>query len=461
VTSLDPQHIARFVGKRIKGMYGSPTIEAVRVAPGDVVAQAARVLPALAEHASYEGSGPEWGQWVALVEAAQLELPRSIAALHGDDALQLSGYLFETERDDLGLLAYERQVVAQLEDVELKARGENGKLAVSFNYFCTLDYGMAAVRQGEAKRALGVLAPAYAVLGMRVSDEILLAVLRHLAGETDATPVQKVCARFARNPDSTTHVARAWALDVIGDREEGLVAIARLDRQTSLADTYRRELASRYGAALAEAMAKPRPKPPKRVRTPGFVLKASRAKTTHVFAPAVPLGPACPDCGHGHRAWLSLDVTADPVLAPKLPGWTTLLATACVDCGAWMRRHDLRVDERGAVVELEVEPGNPHAPFGDDATRTITPSFLKLAKATKKLEAEPLEGHCQLGGDPAWIQDPVDVHCPSCDAKMVFVARLSSPNGFEDEPVIPGESGALYYFACGPCRRVAHIAQWT
>jgi hypothetical protein len=174
--------------------------------------------------------------------------------------------------------------------------------------------------------------------------------------------------------------------------------------------------------------------------TPGFVLRPSKSKTTHVFAPALPLGP----CGHGHRAWLSLDVTADPVLAPKLPGWTTFFATACTDCGAWMRRHDLRVDDAGAILELEVEPGDPHAPFDDHATRAIAPVHLKLVKATRKLEDEPLGGHCQLGGDPAWIQKPTDVHCPGCETKMTFVARLSSPNGFEDEPVIPGESGALY-----------------
>lgn len=419
-------------------------------------------LDATARRAANHGEEPAgWLKWMARVEQAKLDPETLAAGMHGDVAFWLAAWCFESGRDALGLVAYERVVAAHLEDAALQASGKRGKLAHGFNRYRTLAYGVVALRMGQGGRALRTLAPALATLGRETTDEILLALLQYLAGEADASSVLKVCARFARNPDSTVHVVRALALDAIGDREAGLKAILQFHAETGLWDLYARELASRYGAAFDEAIARPRPKPPKRVRTPGFVLKPSKAKTTHVFAPPLPPGPGCPDCGHAHRAWLSLDLTADPVLAPKLPGWSTFLTTACLDCGAWMRRHDLRVDARGAIVELTVEPGQPHAPFADGATRAIAPSFAKLAKATKKLEEEPLEGQCQLGGDPAWVQDPVDAHCPDCDAAMVFVARLASPNGFPDSPAIAGESGALYYFACGPCRRVAHIAQWT
>jgi len=453
---VDVDEIARIVGDHIEGQFGSPSIPALLVAPTDVLARAREVIPALVARAAYTGSGDEWGHWLALVEATGMDVEASIATLQGDAAYWLAGWFHAHDRDDRGLLAYERVLVAHLE----QHRG-GPSLAIGLNPYATLEYGLAAIRRGEDARALRALMPTLKARGKRVTDEILVALLRHRAGEGDRSAVQRVCARFARHPDTYVHVARAIALDAIGDREAGLAAIARFDRDTAMADSYRCELASRYGAAFDEVTARPRVKPPKRIRTPGFVLRPSRAKTPHVFAPAVPLGPACPDCGHPHRAWLSLDVTADPVLAPKLPGWSTFLATACLDCGAWMRRHDLRLDGKGAIAELEVEPGTPHAPFDDDATRAIAPRHLKLVKATKKLEHAPLEGQCQLGGDPAWIQEAVDVHCPACDAAMVFVARLSGPNGFVGSPVVAGDSGALYYFACGPCRRVAHIAQWT
>lgn len=168
--------------------------------------------------------------------------------------------------------------------------------------------------------------------------------------------------------------------------------------------------------------------------------------------------------GRPSRVWFSFDLAKVATLALKSAVWRRFHATACLDCDAWMRRHDHAVRRDGSLELIDVEPGVKSLPataYSDDSTRSITPQFARLVKAPRELHERPLDGECQLGGDPAWVQDPVDVHCGRCKEAMTFVFRLSAPQPFVGFPIIAGDSGALYYFVCRTCPRSTHLAQWT
>jgi hypothetical protein len=224
----------------------------------------------------------------------------------------------------------------------------------------------------------------------------------------------------------------------------------------------RRVLSARFGAAFDEAVARAdRRRRPKRKRVAGFVLARSRTKTQHTFAPRAPPGPPCRTCGHPTRSWFALWLAVVPGLAAKLPRWPTFPVPACLDCSAWMQRHDYERGADGHLTLVSVAPSASPQVFDDHASAVLRPQFAKLVPATTELAERPLEGECQLGGSPAWIQDPREVACLSCAAPMVFVFRFSAPNPFAGCPPVAGESGALYYFACASCPRLTHVAQWT
>lgn len=111
----------------------------------------------------------------------------------------------------------------------------------------------------------------------------------------------------------------------------------------------------------------------------------------------------------------------------------------------------------------EVEPGSKDLgiPRADFSRRKLTTQHVELLKASRELYERPLDGDCQVGGSPAWIQDPLELSCRSCEQPMVFVFRFSFPNPFEGCPEVALGSGALYYFACSRCERCSRVAQWT
>jgi hypothetical protein len=130
-----------------------------------------------------------------------------------------------------------------------------------------------------------------------------------------------------------------------------------------------------------------------------------------------------------------------------------------------MVRHDFRVGPRAAIVLEDVEPLAKAlaTPRSDHSTRAIEPGFVRFVKAPRDLAERPLDGELQLGGDPAWIQEPVAMTCAGCAKEMVFVFRLAAPNDFEECPEPAGGSGAVYFFACpdAKCARFSSVAQWS
>jgi hypothetical protein len=273
-----------------------------------------------------------------------------------------------------------------------------------------------------------------------------------------------VLVRIERACDQLAKAAVAVGYDVLGDSPAALEIVGGFHRGSPFASNIARLLVDRFGETFTAAMARePAPVHDRKRRLPGLVAKRSRTRTPHLFAPGGPSGPACKGCGHPIRVWWSLDLGAINVLEHRLPKWGLFNAPACLDCNLWMMRHDYAAGPAGELALREVEPAPKDlgCAFDTFSSRPIATQYAKLVKAPRDLDARPLDGDCQVGGEPAWIQDPVEVSCPGCREPMIFVLRFSAPNDFENCPPVAGASGALYYFACAGCRRVSCIAQWT
>ncbi len=424
---------------------------------------ASAIRKAAAVAAENGDEGPYWKIWWALAVTADRDFVTALAELREHEAFWLASWCWSNEREEPGLLAYERFLASKLA-VGNDTETIDGHVRVGLNYFKTFTYALVALRLGEHVRALRAFAPVHELIGGRPSDDLVLAALRFLGGSADRDATRKLVARFTRDSTPIVRAACAVVQDVIGDHAGARAALAAFDRTTPIAKGIQHELERRFGAAFTEAIARAAaPATPKKKREPGFIVVPSKAKTPHVFAPNRPAGPPCHGCARPLRVWFALDLASVPPLAARLPSWPAFDVPACFDCNEWMLRHDFLVGRGGVLTLEDVEEGPKSlgTPRSEDSTRAIPTRFVKLAKAPRDLDERPLDGHCQLGGDPAWIQDPVELHCRKCDREMVFVFRLSAPNDLEGLPEVAGGSGALYYFACTKCRRFTSIAQWT
>ena len=65
------------------------------------------------------------------------------------------------------------------------------------------------------------------------------------------------------------------------------------------------------------------------------------------------------------------------------------------------------------------------------------------------------EGHSQVGGHPAWVQDAEYPRCPSCQELMPFIAQLQTDD-LEDH-----SEGTTYAFYCKPCGKATTVYQQT
>ena len=69
---------------------------------------------------------------------------------------------------------------------------------------------------------------------------------------------------------------------------------------------------------------------------------------------------------------------------------------------------------------------------------------------------EGCPGVSQLGGHPAWEQQPVEPDCPRCGRAMPFVGH-AAVGELTGEPA----DGLFYAFACGGCATTAVVYQQT
>jgi hypothetical protein len=64
----------------------------------------------------------------------------------------------------------------------------------------------------------------------------------------------------------------------------------------------------------------------------------------------------------------------------------------------------------------------------------------------------------QLGGEPDWIQGDETPDCPSCAARMTFIAELEEGHDFSTSANFGG-GGRGYVFSCRPCSEAAFLWQ--
>jgi len=65
------------------------------------------------------------------------------------------------------------------------------------------------------------------------------------------------------------------------------------------------------------------------------------------------------------------------------------------------------------------------------------------------------EGHSQVGGHPAWIQDAEYPRCPGCEELMTFIAQLQTDD-LDDY-----DEGTNFAFYCGRCSKATTVYQQT
>lgn len=168
--------------------------------------------------------------------------------------------------------------------------------------------------------------------------------------------------------------------------------------------------------------------------------------------------PACQGCGHSIRQWFAFDLRAIPELNQQLPSWTLFPFLGCGDCVVWMGRHDYVVNQATLEVRLtNVAISTSEYGKAFVVTRPLPRAFAKLSRFPEEPEpARPL-----VGGAPYWTQQPTNVYCPECRARMTYVGAMATAAEFDPPFVINNESGFQYHFACGECSVISVIAQWT
>ena len=65
------------------------------------------------------------------------------------------------------------------------------------------------------------------------------------------------------------------------------------------------------------------------------------------------------------------------------------------------------------------------------------------------------QGHSQVGGHPAWVQDAEYPECPGCAELMTFIAQLLT------DDLHDSWEGTAYAFLCAPCGKTTTVYQQT
>jgi hypothetical protein len=427
-------------------------IQMERVLAGDLENAARRY----AKHAGYRGTElAPWTVWIAIQEARGLELEAALEELAAPDRRWLGVAALKAGQDDVGMVAYGRY---------LKAPGDIGPFTGETKLF--LD---ALVRAGRGEEALQWVTE----LEQRQDStpgETLWAVRFLLRSGQSELARRRSSVVLDRMPAW----ADGWAVSALiafaqGDHQMGAAHALKAARRgladVELAAELRACLGSRWDE-LVNASAGPAQSYDDVAeafrRSPGRSLVPSDVPSVHSYGGTDFIMPPCHGCGHAIREWFSLDLTAIPELAQRLPDWPRLPLLGCADCMVWMGRHDYVIEHAARRVTLR-NVAISVTQYGD-AFGTLPALQRRYARLTATDPTESPYDACfgpLVGGVPLWTQGPEQPRCPECDEPMVYVAAMTTPDAFDPPFVINNESGAQYHFACNPCGILSVIAQWT
>lgn len=203
---------------------------------------------------------------------------------------------------------------------------------------------------------------------------------------------------------------------------------------------------------------------------PGAIVVPSSRRSGHSWGGKLWKTSPCRGCGHDIRVWFTIDLGDVPRVQLRLSRWRWFPLLGCVDCMVHMGRHDYAVDPEQRAVTLEnvaIDCCKFGTPFETAPDIPEAPAALKWLKPISGQEAEEAGYHptgfgkALVGGEPYWTQNPLRVWCPGCRGEMVYVAAMTTAEEFEPRITINNDSGFQYHFACGACRKLSVIAQWT
>jgi hypothetical protein len=444
--------IIRLGSESLPAILDMPALEGASISAADVNERPDFVIARLARLGGGHGiDGGYWGAWLRMVRRIALD-PCAVASGLEPSALSwLSMWCFASGEERLGWRLFEP--LAQ--DPRVTETG--GQLHHAAIKLCLLWQ----LHGGRAVDAARVGTAYLEKFGDTPEVQVLTGVARCLLGELPLDDARRVVFRLRPHLGGKFVDVVAPALYFLGDREAASAVLQLYNRETVFFPPIERVVSSIFGAELENARAQPAPPPLPRTKWRGLVLERSSRRTVHRYGPADSEAPNCPGCHSVTHTWFLIDVMGEKKLHQALPEWPSFPAVACLSCDYWMLRHDIVHRDDGRVGLIEVNAADSRLAKPRDEVARPTPQFAKTRAAPACLEDMPLEGDCQLGGNPAWIQAEEDVRCAGCDERMTFVLRFSSPNSFVGCPTVGNGSAALYFFACNSCRRSARIAQWT
>jgi hypothetical protein len=152
--------------------------------------------------------------------------------------------------------------------------------------------------------------------------------------------------------------------------------------------------------------------------------------------------PMCRDCEGAQQFVAHLPLPDGPALE------VFMCANEPGLCDAWAAGS-------GANAVLFAQELTPLAPPEEGETALTDVTAITLVATDGDYEDLVLGKDVlgQLGGEPAWIQNPDTPDCPECGDAMAFVAQL------EQHSSINFGTGTGYVFACRACERGGFVFQ--
>jgi hypothetical protein len=178
----------------------------------------------------------------------------------------------------------------------------------------------------------------------------------------------------------------------------------------------------------------------------------------------------------GPALLLVLDLSDPRLIDLGVTGTTELPLASYINNSVWTgeQTYDVSPEERRiALTSRSVSSPEP-LELEDRLPQPLPERLLDLRPISKeedpasvgKLAASDTfvggEAFIRVLGSPVWLLDPIDVWC-SCKARMRYVASIGyelTPCMLPKRPFFLGE-GALYFFVCRACLRIAVRAQPT
>lgn len=154
----------------------------------------------------------------------------------------------------------------------------------------------------------------------------------------------------------------------------------------------------------------------------------------HYFGGNTWATPLCPICKVPYPQLLTLDVK-DYKLNWLTCSLNELPLISCVNCSTCWERQYYYINEKTRSIQL-LKVDNTESWQHDEKDRFKYPFHkirMKLDLLNSFDEDEIIESMgrdyiCKLGGEPVFLNDPIETLCPKCEKEMQYVGEYSGVN---------------------------------